>query len=142
MKRNLEVHVGTICFKDDKVLILKRPSNKRLYPEKWECGGGKIEPGENFLEACKREIKEEARLEVEYIDFVTIYEIPLDNGDKIPGVKFAFRIIGLENDKEPQISDEHTEWKFISEDEIDDYDFIEGIDNDIREAFHVVRRSK
>lgn len=142
MDRDLEVHVGVICFKDDRVLILKRSPKKRLYPNKWECGGGKIQPGENFLEACKREIKEEVGIDVEYIGVVGVYDIPLDGGYKIPGVKFAFRIVGFENGKEPVISGEHTEWKFITEDEIKDYDFIEGIDKDIEEAFKVMSSQK
>jgi len=40
----LEVHVAGVCFRETKtdieVLVVKRQSNKELYPNKWECGGG------------------------------------------------------------------------------------------------------
>lgn len=142
MKKDLEVHVGVICFKDNKVLILKRTPQRRLYPNKWECGGGKVRPGESFVDACQRQMHEEAGLKIEYIGFITIYEIPLEDNYKIPGVKFAFKITGYDNGKEPKISDEHTEYKFISEDQIDQYDFIEGIDEDIKKAYTVLKSSK
>lgn len=134
--KELEVHVGVICFYKDKALVIKRSPDKRLYPSKWECGGGKIEPGESFLEACKREIKEELGLEIEYVATLGVYEIPLENDYKIPGVKFVFKII---SDKEPKLSKEHTEWKYISKDEIGDIDLIDGIDDELEEAFEIMQ---
>jgi ADP-ribose pyrophosphatase YjhB (NUDIX family) len=142
MSRQLEVHVGVICFKKDKVLILKRTPERRMYPKKWECGGGRVRPGESFQDACKRQMVEEASIDIEYVDFVGIYEIPIDDNYKIPGAKFACKIVGYKNGKKPEISEEHTEYKFISEDEIDNYDFIEGIQKDIRKAYEAMRKNK
>jgi 8-oxo-dGTP diphosphatase len=142
MSDQLEVHVGVICFKKDKVLILKRSPERRLYPNLWECGGGKVRPGESFIDACKREMKEEAGIEIEYIDIVKIYQILLNKNYKIPGVVFAFKVNSFLDGGKPKISEEHTEYKFISEDEINDYDFIKGIKDDIKQAYEVMRRNR
>ena len=55
--------VAAIIKKNNKFLIAKRNRNKHL-GLKWEFPGGKVEDDENFLEALKREIKEELNIEI------------------------------------------------------------------------------
>ena len=42
-----------------KVLLLKRTMTKEFYPGKWENSGGRVEKGESYEDAAKREFKEE-----------------------------------------------------------------------------------
>ncbi len=49
--------VGIVCFKDDKVLLIKRGKPPRM--GQWSIPGGRIEPGETEIQACLRELKEE-----------------------------------------------------------------------------------
>ncbi|UCG94984.1 MAG: NUDIX domain-containing protein [archaeon] len=136
----IEVHVATICFKAGKVLIAKRTQERKLYPGLWECGGGLVRPGENFIEAVKREAKDELGVIVDVIGPSGTYEIPVPGSEqkKIPGLKFACRVTGF-LDGEPQLSKEHTEWKWVSLDQLDGFDFIPGIPEDVKEAYKLLR---
>lgn len=49
---------------EEMFLILQRPSDKSIYQGAWDLPGGKVEYGENHLEAIAREIKEETGLAV------------------------------------------------------------------------------
>ncbi len=60
------VAVGVI-FKDGRVLVTRRPE-AGLLGGLWEFPGGKIEPGEAPLEACRRELAEETGLAVEGLE--------------------------------------------------------------------------
>lgn len=55
--------VAGILFRDNKVLVAERPPNKP-YAGYWEFPGGKIEEGEQGLDAIKRELHEELGIEV------------------------------------------------------------------------------
>ncbi len=137
----IEVHVAGICFMDDKVLIAKRAATRELYPGLWACGGGQVETGENFEEAVKRQLKEELGVIIEPIASFGTYEIltPDSEQKKIPGLRFACKVIGFVNGKEPQISKEHTEWKFLAIDKLAELEFIPGLKGEIKAAYSVYK---
>ena len=79
----LEVHVAGICFVGNRVLVAKRTSSRKLYPNLWECGGGQVETGENFDDAVKRQLKQELGVIVKPIKVLGTYEIlTQDSGQK------------------------------------------------------------
>lgn len=130
----IEVHVAAICFKRDKVLILKRNCNREIHPCLWECGGGQVKEGENFTEAIIRQMKEETNLLVRPLSVLTTYEIKTKDL-KIPGI-----ITICEHIKgEVKLSEEHTEYKWLSLLEEDEGLFrntlIPGLHEDILKAY-------
>jgi len=139
-KFKIEVHVAGICFDKDRVLIVKRSAFRKLYPNLWECGGGQVKEGENFEEAVKRQLKEELGVLVEPIKIIGTYEILAPDLDqkKIPGIRFVCRIIGFINGKEPQISSEHSEWRWQPIDKLDELEFIPGVKEDIKQAYSMI----
>ena len=56
--------VAAIIFKDDKFFIAQRNRNKHM-GLCWEFPGGKVEKGETFVIALKREIKEELNIDID-----------------------------------------------------------------------------
>ncbi len=75
--------VGLIICKDDKVLLQKRTDDGN-----WAMHGGGMEPGEEFLDSLRREIKEEINIEPINPEIFGIFagndlyhEYP--NGDKV-----------------------------------------------------------
>ena len=57
--RMVQTAVVVFIFNKDEYLMLKRSPNNRIDPNKLNGVGGRVEKGENFLEAAVREIKEE-----------------------------------------------------------------------------------
>lgn len=47
-----------------KILIIKRSTDSKTNPGKWEFPGGKVDPGESFDQALLREVYEETRLKI------------------------------------------------------------------------------
>lgn len=67
MEPTHKVSVAALVLNDDgKVLLVNSPWRG------WEYPGGLIEPGESFEQALRREIREEAGVEVEILRFVGI----------------------------------------------------------------------
>ena len=66
MKNHLVSCAGLVTNDEGKILLVKSPLRG------WEYPGGLIEPGETFQQALKREIREEAGVEVEITGFVGI----------------------------------------------------------------------
>ncbi|WP_327070844.1 NUDIX domain-containing protein [Kitasatospora sp. NBC_01250] len=61
--------VATVITEGDRVLLLRRPADDFM-PGLWELPSGKVEPGEDFEKALRRETREETGLT---IDQVTAY---------------------------------------------------------------------
>jgi 8-oxo-dGTP diphosphatase len=57
---------AAVIFDGDKVLITRRPDDKR-HPGLWEFPGGKVDPGESPEEALCREIREELDAELQVL---------------------------------------------------------------------------
>ena len=49
---------------DGKILILKRSTDSKTNPGKWELPGGKVDQGESFDHALIREVYEETNLKI------------------------------------------------------------------------------
>jgi 8-oxo-dGTP diphosphatase len=62
-KAKIRVVAAVIEDSDGRLLLCRRPDHKR-HGGLWEFPGGKIEPGEDTLEATRRELAEELALEV------------------------------------------------------------------------------
>ena len=111
----VEVVAGLI-WRGNKFMICQRPENKAR-ALLWEFVGGKIEPNESGEDALVRECKEELDIVVKPLDvfFDVVHTYPditvhltLYNAEILAG--------------EPKLI-EHNDLKWITADEIDNYDF-------------------
>ena len=136
-----EVHVAGLCFKDDNVLLAKRASHKKLYPNYWEGCGGQVLQNENFEEAILRKFKEELGVLTTNPTVFKTYEIltPKTKQKKIPGIRFICFFHSYVNQKYPQITSDHTEYRWIDKHEISQLNLIPGLKEDIEEAFQKIK---
>ena len=97
MEPNHFVSVAAMVTNDrGEILLVKSPWRG------WEYPGGLIEPGETFQDALKREVREEAGVEIEITGFVGICK---NVGKDIVNIDFTARYVS----GELQTSEESTE---------------------------------
>ena len=115
--------VAAIIIKDNKFFIAQRNRKKHMGLS-WEFPGGKVEKGETFRIALKREIKEELNIEINIKN-----KLGEENyqDDKI-NVKLHYFICSHFNGE--IILSEHEDSAWITKNEFKNYNFAEG-DSDI-----------
>ena len=79
MKKEINVVAAVIVDELDRILVAKRPPGKTL-ANLWEFPGGKVEAGEDEIEALKRELLEEMDTEIEVLDKITTTRYEYDFG--------------------------------------------------------------
>ena len=83
---------------------------------KWSLPAGKVEPGESFAAAMKREVFEETGLEVEPVDVLGTYH-SVQTSEGVYGLNVVFRARWTAGHLTP--SPEHPEVRFVGRTEID-----------------------
>ena len=115
--------VAAIIIKDDKFFIAQRNRNKHMGLS-WEFPGGKVEEGETFEVALKREIKEELNIEI-----IIKNKLAEENyqDDKI-NVKLHYFLCSHISGE--FYLNEHEDSTWVTRNEFKNYNFAEG-DSDI-----------
>jgi len=126
---------GLVVGPDDKILIVREATTYEDATRlgKYMLPGGRINPGENHLDALKREIKEETGLDIEPIRPVFTKEW----SPTIAGVKsqiIAIFYLCKPMNTEVVLSNEHDEYRWVSEQDLQALlgDFI---DKDVTDAY-------
>ncbi|HOX41144.1 MAG TPA: NUDIX domain-containing protein [bacterium] len=116
------VGCGCIVFNDkNEILLLKRSENSKTDRGRWTRPGGAVEFGETFEVAVKRELKEEAGIDIEVIrqlDYTD--DLKTEDGIHKHWVTLGFlgKIVGGEpKNMEP---DKHTEIGWFPLDQVPD----------------------
>jgi 8-oxo-dGTP diphosphatase len=78
----------TLCFitHDAEVLLLLGDAQKRLWAGRYNGLGGHVEPGEDIYTSVRREVREEADLEVHNLRLRGV--VHADAGDPVTGILF------------------------------------------------------
>jgi len=106
-----------ILIRDNKVLIVKLADQI----DTWDLPGGRLDKGEFAEEAFRREIKEEIGFDDFNILAIVDHEIwYTENGTPFCGIVSLIE----NNTSKIKLSAEHTNYKWIAENEIDDYKYI------------------
>ena len=116
---HFQVSQAGILIREDKCLIASMAGMGQEY---WDIPGGRLDKGEHSEPAFRREIKEELGLDNFKILGVVDYDIWYTTNNNTP-VCAVTSLISNEKD-EITLSDEHLDYKWIMESEIDDYNFL------------------
>tara|TARA_R100001594_G_C3893757_1_gene229078 strand:+ start:109 stop:501 length:393 start_codon:yes stop_codon:yes gene_type:complete len=120
-EHDFKASMVVILDSQKRVLLLKRSPGLHWMPEKWALVGGHIEKGESPVEAATRETKEEANLELKVAQ-------ELDQRNDVM-IYFSNNFSG-----NVEIDFEHTDWAWISYDELDNYDTTPNLKDTVRLA--------
>ena len=114
MDKRMVVIVKGIILHENKVLILKRANTDKINPGKWEFVGGKINFNEDLEDALKREVKEEASIDITVDDilYATNYKTNSNRND----VVIVYKCHSLNNNV--KLSKEHSEFKWATKEEL------------------------
>lgn len=115
--------IACIDYRNGKIFIAKR-QNVGDMGGRWEFPGGKIEDGEDCIEAIKREMQEEFSVDTEVLEKIT--EGTFEHRGKkcfldVYSVHFAHD--GIET---PFVLTEHTEYKWVDPKEIPSLNFVDS----------------
>lgn len=92
IKRDIEFSVTNFLYCGDEYLMLERSKNAKIDAGKLNGIGGKLEPGENYLDAAIRETKEETGYEVALKDIEFVGIIKLHGGYPQDWIMCFFKI--------------------------------------------------
>ncbi len=115
--------VACIDYRNGKLLIAKRKPTGNM-GGRWEFPGGKLEEGETFVQAVKREMQEEFGCDTEV--FEQLGQGTFVHKNKECSVT-AFRVV-LKKDgiKEPFTLTDHTEIKWVEPSQINTLNFVDS----------------
>lgn len=108
---------------DNHFLVLRRTNNHNHNPGKYELPGGKIDPGESIEQGLKRELNEEANIEI-HINSDRMFfmnERIITDGNKYIGsvIKLYGSYLPIDQPPTINLSNEHDDFRWISIDQID-----------------------
>ncbi|XOB41297.1 MAG: NUDIX domain-containing protein [Candidatus Nealsonbacteria bacterium] len=133
-----EVVITAIVIKEGKYLIVRRSDNKKRFAGRWTVPGGKLETEDylslpkdtefywyNVLEkVLRREVKEEAGIEIENIKYVT--SLATVHKDGSPSLVISCMADYSSGDIKLQ-EDEVNSFAWVTLEEAKSYDLIDGI---------------
>ena len=128
------VLAGVVFNKKAEVLILQRNTNEDIYPGMWELPSGKREFLESSLDSLKREVKEEAGLDIMVVQLCSVFEYKIEKPTEIRD-STQINFIVVSNSSKVRLSEEHQNFAWISKDDVNKYDMSVETKNVIREAF-------
>jgi 8-oxo-dGTP diphosphatase len=151
---NKELHrivTTTLIYKKDLTyLVTKRAMHKKVMPGKWTIPGGglttddytNLPPSSSALQwygvldrSLRREIREETGLEIGEPELFENYTFIRPDGIPVLGLTyFAPYLAG-----EVKLDQDATEFAWIKVEDVDKYDFIDGITSEIRKANQILK---
>ncbi len=116
-----------------KILIIKRSTDSKTNPGKWELPGGKVDQGESFDQALLREVYEETNLKISLDHVVGASEQNLH-------VIRAVHIImsGKIMDGELTISGEHEGYAWVFFEDLIDYELTDWLDSFVKSQYQAI----
>lgn len=115
--KHFYVAVKALLFYNNKFLILKRSKKSNGEFGFWEFPGGRLEFFEDPMDGLKREIQEEAGVDIDIKFPLGVWDHKRNNDMHVIGITFLAKAIS----DEIVLSDEHLEYKWITKEEFADY---------------------
>lgn len=135
-KKIVYVFKGIVFDKENNILIDNRKEEKlKEVDGKWELPGGKMEFGETPEETVKREVMEETGYKVKIEKMLTYTKTEIiEYKEKLQHTVIFYYICKVIEKQEGSNDSKINKIKWIAKDEIDNFNFLSGNVEAIREA--------
>ncbi len=127
MARTEQVELTCLCmiYKDDMILLQNRIKNDW---KGYTLPGGHIEPGESFVDAVIREMKEETGLDIFQPQLCGIKQFPIDGG------RYIVLLYKTDEFKGELVSSEEGQMEWVCRENLENVNTV----NDLTELFQVM----
>ncbi len=109
--------VAALIKRNNKILIARRKTGDKNLVGTWEFPGGKVEQLESEQEALRREISEELGVDIAVGKFI------INNIYEYPKITIDLRLYMCQYISGKFILHDHSEYKWVLVEELEDYDF-------------------
>jgi 8-oxo-dGTP pyrophosphatase MutT (NUDIX family) len=130
-KVNKEASCIVLLNEDKKILLLKRSQTTNWEPGKWSLVGGKIDLGEDAQQAAIRECGEETGLGIKGNKLIYCFTMKEDDYE----VNF---FIGVSEGSDVRLNSEHTEYKWVTPNEITELETVPNLLGEIKKCFETL----
>lgn len=111
----------------EKYLLAKRTKETDIQPGKWNFPGGKIEKKDSKPSgAAQRELFEETEIEEQPVRTGESFMVNTVDG------KFRVHPVLFKTEEEPELNSEHTEYRWIKSEQLDEFQTVKGLKQDLR----------
>ena len=125
---SFEITQGAVVKNSEGAILILETSKGR-----WILPGGRIDKGETWIEALKRELKEELGMGDFEVKRVLSADSWIENGHGKYAVNF---LVEPKNFSEPMLREEHKKYAWVKEENLDDYNFwAEGLKEKIKSFY-------
>ena len=115
-------------FHHGKILLLLRSRPSKGEHGFWELPGGRMNLGECYEDAVKREVFEETGLKISVGRPLNVFDAKRDADTQVVGITFLCTLV--DEDMNVILSDEHLEWEWVSFDRIGTKKIIPGLNRE------------
>jgi len=119
----------------DEILLLKRSDKVRTYQGKWNTVAGYLDELKSIREKILEELRDELGINEDNISSIRLGE-PYQFTDTKANKTWIVHpiLVGLKNKPDIKLDWEHTEYKWIRPEELEDFDTIPRLDKSLKNA--------
>ncbi len=128
--------INVIVVYKQRALLLKRSDKVMAYKGKWNCLGGFLDEVGTIEDKIHEELREELSVLPTLVERIA-YVDPIEVVDSVIGRTWLIQpaVVVLKEQPIITLDWEHTDYAWVTEDEIKKYDTVEGLDKLIEKAF-------
>ena len=131
------VCVTAVIIRQEKFLAGLRSEKEIAFPGMWEVIGGRVDGKDSLEYTLRKEIREEANVEVKDFKYIGEFEFTRPDGYHVVGLEYVCEYLsGQEKSNDPDMVE--VRWMTIGEAE--KLNFIPGVLDYVKKGFEIIKR--
>ena len=126
-----KIVVAAVILYRNKILLLQRSTEERVFPNLWELPSGRRENLESSIQALKREVKEETGLNIEIVHPINTFEYIIRKNKIIKDTTQINFLVKVKGYCKVKVSNEHQNFKWVQKKDLYKYKITKEIKDTI-----------